>query len=73
MGKRHKRPEPDTLTGVIAARIKSLGLSAYAVAKMSGTDTSTVRRLIIGERTPTLDTADRICKAIDLVLVVKPN
>jgi plasmid maintenance system antidote protein VapI len=51
----------------------TVGLSACAVATMSGTDTSTVRRLITGERTPTLDTADRICKAIDLVLVVKPD
>ncbi len=55
------------------ARIKALGVSAYWVAQRSDTDTSTVRRLIKGERMPTLDTADRIIKALDLVLTTRPG
>jgi transcriptional regulator with XRE-family HTH domain len=71
--KRHGKPPPDSLAGAIAARIKDLGLTPYAVAKMSGTDTSTILRLIRGERSPTLDTADRICRALDLVLSTRPG
>ena len=49
----------------------ALGLTPYAVGKLSSTDTSTILRLINGERSPTLDTADRICRALDLVLVTR--
>ena len=71
--KRYKKPAPDSLAGIIAARIDGLSLTPYAVAKCSGTDTSTILRLISGERSPTLDTADRIIKALDLVLVTRPG
>ena len=51
--------------------IWELHLTPYAVGKMSRTDISTILRLINGERSPTLDTADRICRALDLVLVTR--
>jgi transcriptional regulator with XRE-family HTH domain len=73
MGKRHKRPAPESLAGIIAARIKSLEVSAYWVAKRSGVDASTVLRLIKGERMPTLETADKLCRALDLVLMTRPG
>jgi hypothetical protein len=69
--KRHKPPATDSLAGIIAARIEGLKLTPYRVGKMSGTDTSTILRLISGEHTPTLETADRICHALDLILIVK--
>ena len=77
MGKRKTKkltpPAPDTLAGIIAARVKNLSLTAYRVSKMSGVDVSQIQRLIDGKRSPTIDTADRICKALDLVLIVRPD
>jgi DNA-binding phage protein len=77
MGKRRAKrvnpPAPDSLAGIIAARISGLKLTAYRVAKMSGVDVSQIQRMIDGDRSPTLDTADRIVKALDLILVVRPG
>jgi plasmid maintenance system antidote protein VapI len=77
MGKKRAKkvnpPARDTLAGIIAARMSELNLTAYRVAKMSGVDVSQIQRMIDGDRSPTLDTADRIVKALDLVLTVRPG
>jgi transcriptional regulator with XRE-family HTH domain len=70
MGKKRRKKLPvDTLSGAIAARIRELGLTSYAVGKMSGVDPSMIGRFLAGERTLSLKTAERLCKALDLVLV----
>jgi plasmid maintenance system antidote protein VapI len=71
--KKFNRPDRDSLAGMIAARVSELNLTAYRVAKMSGVDVSVIQRLIDGDRSPTLETADRICKALDLVLMIRPG
>ncbi len=72
MAKTRKKPTPESLTGVMTARIRALGLTPYAVAKMSGIDTATIMRFLNAERTLTLRTAQKLCAALDLVLVVRP-
>jgi plasmid maintenance system antidote protein VapI len=74
--KRARKPNPparDSLAGIIVARMSDLKLTAYGAAKMSGVDTSVIQRMIDGERSPTLETADRIVKALDLILVSRPG
>jgi plasmid maintenance system antidote protein VapI len=61
------------MAGIIADRIKGLGLTAYRVAKISGVSAVMVQRFLNGERGLTLATADKICKALDLVLAVRPG
>jgi hypothetical protein len=73
MARAGKKPEKDSLTGVIAARIRGLGLTHYAVGKMSGVDGATILRFMTGERTLTLRTAEKLCRALDLVLVARPD
>lgn len=71
--KRPKRPASETLEGIIKARIKSLELSAYAVAKRSGVNAVVIQRFLNGERGMNLATADKVCKALELVLIVRPD
>lgn len=77
MGKKRAKkvtaPAPDSLVGVIAARMKGLNLTAYRVAKMSGVDVSQIQRMIDGKRYPKIDTVDPIVKALDLVLIARPG
>jgi transcriptional regulator with XRE-family HTH domain len=77
VGKRRSKrtvpPAPDTLAGAIAARMNGLNLTAYRVAEMSGVHVSVIQRLINGERFPKLDTADRICKSLELALAILPD
>jgi plasmid maintenance system antidote protein VapI len=68
-----KKPATETLTGVITARIRALGLTNYAAGKMSGIDAATILRFLNGERSLTLKTAEKLCQALDLVLVVRPG
>jgi hypothetical protein len=71
--KRMKRPAGDTLAGVIAARIKALGLTVYRVGKMAGVSPIVIGRFLHGERDITLGTAEKLCRALDLVLVPRPG
>jgi succinyl-CoA synthetase beta subunit len=67
-----KRPDSETLEGIIKARIKSLEMSAPVVAKLAGINAVLVQRFLDGERGINLDTADKICRVLDLVLVTRP-
>lgn len=73
MVKTRKRKPTGILSGMIADRIRGLKLTPYAAGKMSGIDNATILRFLNGERTLTLNTAEKICKALDLVLVVRPG
>jgi transcriptional regulator with XRE-family HTH domain len=53
------------LRDVIASR----GLTAYAVGKLAGVNTSIVQRFLDGTRDMRLETADRIAQALGLRLV----
>lgn len=70
--KRSKRPAAETLAGSIKARIKALDLSAYRLAQMSGVNAVVIQRFLNGERDIKLDTAEKLCQALDLVLVPRP-
>jgi transcriptional regulator with XRE-family HTH domain len=70
--KRSRRPKGGSIGGIIADRVQSLGLTAYAVGKRSGVSPTVVRRFLIGERDLKLETVEKVCKALDLVLTVKP-
>jgi transcriptional regulator with XRE-family HTH domain len=71
--KQPKRSEAESLEDVIKARIKTLGLSAYAVGKQSGINAVVIQRFLNGERGINLATADKLCQALDLVLVERPG
>jgi len=71
--KASKKPPVDTLTGALADRIKGLGLTSYAVSKRSGVDVGTVSRFVNGQRTLTLRTAEKLCEALDMVLIPRPG
>jgi hypothetical protein len=70
---RRSKKAVDTLAGIISDRIRGLKLTPYRVGKMSGVDASIIQRFLAGERSPSLETADKICRALDLVLVPRPG
>jgi plasmid maintenance system antidote protein VapI len=74
MGKTRKPNAPvGMLEGAIRDRIQGLNLTPYRVGKMTGVDASVIQRFMAGERSLTLGTAEKLAKALDLVLVTKPS
>jgi plasmid maintenance system antidote protein VapI len=74
MGKKRKTVAPvGMLEGAIRDRIRGLGLTPYRVGKMTGVDASVIQRFMANERSLTLDTAEKLANALDLVLVTKPE
>jgi hypothetical protein len=71
--KRSRKFEAGTMGSIIAGRVRDLGLTAYAVGKRAGVSPTVVRRFLIGERDLKLETVEKVCKALDLVLTVKPG
>jgi transcriptional regulator with XRE-family HTH domain len=67
----HDRPV--MLEQAIKDRMKSLGLTAYAAGKMSVMSPTMIQRFLNGQRGLTLKTADKLAKALDLVLMIKPG
>jgi transcriptional regulator with XRE-family HTH domain len=61
------------LEQAIKDRMKSLGLTAYAAGKMSGMSPTMIQRFLNGQRGLTLKTADKLAKALDLVLMTRPG
>lgn len=61
-----KAAEPGTLADLIRATIKRRELSGYAVAKLSGVNVAAVNRFLSGERSLTLESADKIMRALGL-------
>jgi transcriptional regulator with XRE-family HTH domain len=62
-----------SLSGQLAEAIERRGLSARAVAKLSGVDRCAVARFLKGERDIRLATADAIADALGLRLVDPPR
>ena len=71
--KQTNQPEPESFADIIKARIRSLDISAYAVAKRSGVNSVVVQRFLNGERGINLATANKLCRELDLVLVARPD
>jgi transcriptional regulator with XRE-family HTH domain len=68
---RFRKPKGDTMSGIIADRVRALGLTAYAVGKRAGVSPVVVQRFLKGERDLQLKTVEKLCQALDLVLIVK--
>jgi transcriptional regulator with XRE-family HTH domain len=62
-----KKTDP-SLSDVIISKMRSCGKTQYRIAKESGVDSSTLGRFVKGERTITLEVANKICKALGLQL-----
>jgi transcriptional regulator with XRE-family HTH domain len=58
-----------TLAEVIKSKMESSGLSQYRIAKDSGVSSGVLNRFMSGERTVSLENADKLCKALGLKLV----
>jgi transcriptional regulator with XRE-family HTH domain len=67
---RKKRP-PAPIGDTIKATMKARGLTACAIGKTSGVSATIIGRWFNGERSPRLDTIERIVAALDLVLMEK--
>jgi plasmid maintenance system antidote protein VapI len=66
---REKPPTaPPTVSETLRAEILSRGLTAYAVARLAGVDTSVVARFLARERGLSMKTLDRLCEALELEL-----
>jgi plasmid maintenance system antidote protein VapI len=70
---RKKKDPPSILQQPIKDRIKALKLTSYATAKMSGVAATVIQRFVNGERDLTLGTAEKLCRALDLILVTRPD
>jgi plasmid maintenance system antidote protein VapI len=67
MAKRRKPPE--SLSDQLRALIGDARLSVYDLARDANVDRSILSRFLRGERTITLETADRLAKVLKLRLV----
>jgi plasmid maintenance system antidote protein VapI len=67
MAKRKKPPA--SLSDQLRELIAEAGPSVYELARDAGVDRSVLSRFLAGERTITLETADRLAKLLKLRLV----
>lgn len=67
----HQAPQQgqDTISGQLRRALKARPETVYRLAKMTGVDTSIIARFLSGERSLSLDTVDRIARALKLRLV----
>jgi plasmid maintenance system antidote protein VapI len=65
---RRKKP-PTSLSDQLRERIAAAGPSVYELARDAGVDRSVLSRFLAGQRTITLETADRLAKVLKLRLV----
>jgi plasmid maintenance system antidote protein VapI len=64
MGKAGKR----TFADVIRRAVRDSGRTPYAVAQAAGVPQAVLSRFLRGERGVTLDTAEKLCRALGLEL-----
>jgi transcriptional regulator with XRE-family HTH domain len=64
-----RRKPPQSLSDQLRALIDAAGPSVYELARDAGVDRSVLSRFLAGKRTITLETADRLAKALKLRLV----
>jgi hypothetical protein len=73
MARKQTPAAPRTVSGTLRAAIAGRGLTAYAVARMTGVDTSVVARFLAGERGLSMKSLDRLCEALELELRPSPG
>jgi len=56
------------LSQQLRSHLRKCGMSTYAIAKSSGVSESVLSRFLAGERSPTLDTVDKIARVLRLEL-----
>jgi transcriptional regulator with XRE-family HTH domain len=56
------------LSQQLRSHLRECGMSPYAIAKSSGVSQSVLSRFLAGERSPTLDTADKLAQVLGLEL-----
>ena len=67
-GPTEEAPDPGWPSEVLRAEIARRGLTAYAVGKRSGVDTSILQRFLTGERLLSLRSFDKVCNALGMTL-----
>jgi plasmid maintenance system antidote protein VapI len=72
MSKKTKKLDP-TLAETIRKKIVESELSQYRIAKESGVSAGVINRFVSGERSISLDNADKLCKVLGLHLTNKDN
>jgi plasmid maintenance system antidote protein VapI len=65
---RRMQAEPETNADRMRRAIRDSGLTHYALAQLAKIDRKQIDRFMSGERSPTLDTADRLAAALGLEL-----
>jgi DNA-binding phage protein len=61
-------PKQNTITDQLKAAIKASGLTHYRIAKDAGLKATSVDRFMSGQRGLNIDTAAKICAALNLEL-----
>lgn len=56
------------LSQQIRRHVRECGLSVYAISQSSGVSQSVLSRFLAGERSPTLDTVDKLAEVLGLEL-----
>jgi plasmid maintenance system antidote protein VapI len=64
-----RRKAPTSLSDQLRELIATAGLSVYELARDAGVDRSVLSRFLAGQRTITLETADRLAAVLKLRLI----
>jgi transcriptional regulator with XRE-family HTH domain len=64
----NQEKQPETISDQLRAIIKARGLTAYALAKLSGVNTGVIQRFINEERDIRLASVDKLATALGLRL-----
>lgn len=64
-----KKPVSPTIAETILKKIETSGMSQYRLSKESGVATAVLSRFVTGQRTLTIETADKLCRVLGLKLV----
>jgi plasmid maintenance system antidote protein VapI len=72
MSKKTKKLDP-TLAETIRKKIVESELSQYRISKESGVSAGVINRFVSGERSISLDNADKLCKVLGLHLTNKDD
>lgn len=64
-------PKQKTIADQLKAAIRDSGLTRYRIAKDAGIKQAIIDRFVSGKRSMTMDTAAKICEALNLELKPK--
>lgn len=54
----------------VTRRRKEMGMTNYELAKIAGVSRESLYKLEAGKHTPTLETAEKVCRALGMVFVI---